>query len=274
MFYKTKDVAKMLSVSEAQVRGFVRAGFLTPETGPRGEHRFSFADLVIMRTAKGLLASRVPAAKVKRALKKLLTELPTGRPLTGVKIAAEGSSVVVHEEGARYDPLDGQLLFDFGVRDLVKKVAPLARKTARAAVAAATSMSSEDWYVLACELEISSINEARDAYRRAIELDPTHADALTNLGRLLHETGELGAAEAHYRQALSAVPDHDTAWFNLGIALEDQGKLEDGASAYERALSHDPNNADAHFNAARIYEILGRPMLALRHLRAYQKLTR
>jgi len=273
MFYKTADVAKMLGVSEGQVRGFVRSGFLSPRIGERGEWRFAFADLVVMRTAKSLLASDVPARRVKKALKKLLLDLPTGRPLTTVKIAAEGTKLVVHEEGTRYDAEDGQLLFDFGVRDLVKKVAPLARRNARLATASSAQLSAEDWYTLGCELEISSIDEARDAYRRAIELDLTHADAHVNLGRLLHEHKELAAAEAHYRQALSANPDHDTAWFNLGVALEDSGQHQAAVEAYEAAIARDAEHADAHYNAARMYQALGRPILALRHARAYQKLT-
>ncbi len=264
----------MLGLSEAQVRAFVRAGFLRPELGERKEWRFTFADLIVMRTAKNLLASNVPARRIKRALKKLMHDLPTGRTLTTVKIAAEAGKLVVHDEGNRYDPEDGQLLFDFGVRDLAKKVAPLARRNARLAVAAQSQLNAEDWYALGCELEISSIDEARDAYRRAIELDPTHADAHTNLGRLLHEQRELDAAEAHYRQALSAEADHEVAWFNLGVVLEDAGREQDAVSAYEAALERNGENADAHFNAARLYQSLGRPILALRHLRAYQKLTR
>ena len=50
--YGASEVAKMLGLSVGQVRSWVRAGFLTPERGPRGELRFSFHDLVLLRTAK------------------------------------------------------------------------------------------------------------------------------------------------------------------------------------------------------------------------------
>ena len=38
---------------------------------------------------------------------------------------------------------------------------------------------------------------ARELYRRAIAKDPNYADAHVNLGRLLHEGGEVHAALAH-----------------------------------------------------------------------------
>ncbi|MGH7806347.1 MAG: MerR family transcriptional regulator, partial [Candidatus Binatia bacterium] len=52
--YTARDVAKLLALSIGQVRSFVRAGFLVPERGPRGEFRFTFQDLVLLRTAKEL----------------------------------------------------------------------------------------------------------------------------------------------------------------------------------------------------------------------------
>ena len=66
--YSTKDVANLLGLSVEQVRSYVRAGFLSPRQGPRGEYSFSFQDLVLLRTAKGLLAARVPRRRVRIAL--------------------------------------------------------------------------------------------------------------------------------------------------------------------------------------------------------------
>src|SRR5919202_65904 len=62
--YSTKDVAALLGLSASQVLSYVRAGFLAPVQGPRGEYYYSFQDLILLRTAKGLLASRVPRRRV------------------------------------------------------------------------------------------------------------------------------------------------------------------------------------------------------------------
>jgi FkbM family methyltransferase len=47
------------------------------------------------------------------ALRGLRDQLPDGRPLTGVRIAAEGEQIVVHDGSAAWHPESGQAIFDF-----------------------------------------------------------------------------------------------------------------------------------------------------------------
>jgi DNA-binding transcriptional MerR regulator len=272
--YSTSEVARLLGLSQPQIRGYVRAGFLSPERGSRGELSFSFQDLVFLRTARGLMAARVPARRIRTALRKLNGQLPEGRPITSVRVAAEGSRVVVDDGARRWQPESGQILFDFDVADLEKKVAPMVRRGDREARQESPEFSADDWFEWGCELEPGSPEEAISAYHRALELDPAHADAHVNLGRLLHEAGDPAAAEPHYEAALASRPDDGTAAFNLGVALEDQRKLPEARLAYLKATRLDPDNADAHFNVARLAEKLGRPSEALQHLQTYRKLTR
>ena len=267
--YSTKEVAKLLELDVARVRSMVKAGFLSPARQGR-ELYFTFQDLVLLRTAKGLVDARIAPARVKRVLALLKEQLPNGRPLTAVAIAAEGNRVVVRDGSIRWNPEDGQALFNFEVAELARRVAPLAREQADEVREQPAGQSAEDWYSVGCTLEVCAPEEARDAYRRAIELDPAHADAHLNLGRLLHEARELGAAEAHYRIALECDPENATASYNLGVVLQDAGRADEAASAYEATLSLDGRYADAHYNLSQLYERLGRPMLALRHLKAYK----
>ncbi|TMQ72346.1 MAG: tetratricopeptide repeat protein, partial [Candidatus Eisenbacteria bacterium] len=74
-------------------------------------------------------------------------------------------------------------------------------------------------------------------------------------------------------EALAARPDDATAAFNLGVALEDQRRPHAAAAAYENALAVDAEYADAHFNLGRLWERLGEPRKALRHLQAFRRLT-
>lgn len=271
--YTAREAARLLELSLAQIRGYVRAGFLAPERGARGEYRFSFQDLVLLRTAKALVGARIPARRVRSALRSLVRQLPEGRPLTGVHISADGDRIIVRDGEELWNPESGQRLFDFGVAELAAKVAPLARRQAEEARREEASMGSEDWYRLGCELEASVPDQARDAYRRALELDPNHIDARLNLGRLLHESGQLEAAEAHYRAAIEERPDDATAWFNLGVALEDQERSQEAIEAYRLAIELDPDAVDAYYNLAHLYERAGRPALALRYLNLYKKLS-
>ena len=137
-----------------------------------------------------------------------------------------------------------------------------------------TSIGRIDLYKRGCLLETTSPEEACDAYRAALELEPEFADAHVNLGRLLHEVGDVYAALVHYRAALSLRPGDTTAAFNVGVALEDLGATVDAITAYRRALECEPRNPDAHYNLARLLEQDGKPDLAVRHLLLYRQLTK
>jgi tetratricopeptide (TPR) repeat protein len=259
-------------LSEAQVRAFARAGFLTPSRSARGELRFSFQDLVLLRAAKGLAAARIPHRRIRAALKRLRDQLPLGRPLSALRIAAEGDRIVVTDGETAWYPESDQVVLDFSVSEIASKAGPIARKRAEAARVKET-LSAEEWYALGFDLEVTSPDEARDAYRRALELDPHHAGAHINLGRLLHEAGRLEDALGHYRLALQAHPDDSTAAFDLAIALEDVGRTNEAIHAYEQAIRSDPKLADAYFNLARLYEITGKRAAALRYLSKYRRLV-
>lgn len=276
--YSPKDVAKLLGLSEARVRSFVRAGLLQPRRGPRGEARLSFQDIVLLRTARGLLDARIPTRKLRLALERLRDRLPRGRSLAGLNIAAAGDEVVVREGDTLWNAASGQAVFDFDfgfeVNDLARRVAPLTRRAAREARSRPDQVTADDWYEMGCDLEAAAhADEARDTYRRALELEPAHADAHINLGRLLHDAGEIEAASAHYRLALAARPEDRTARFNLAVAFEDRGALEEAARLYREVVRLHPDHADAHYNLAGVLERLHDATGALRHLSAYRRLT-
>ena len=192
--YTTREVAKMLGLSASQVRSSVRCGFSMPERGARGEMRFRFQDLVLLRTARGLISARIPARRIRRALTRLREQLPEGRSLASLHITAEAGGVVAADETARWQPESGQILFDFDARELTRTVAPLARKAFRAAAKEGRELTADDWYALGCQLEPGAPDQAREAYERAVALEPSHADAHVNLGRVLHEGGEAASA--------------------------------------------------------------------------------
>ena len=275
--FHTAEVARILGVPAARVRGIGRAGLCRPARHGR-VLAFSFQDLVLLRAAHGLLRADIPARRVRHALSELATQLPPDRPLSGVRIYADGRRVVARDGGTAWQPDSGQVVFAFEVDELARAARRVVPARARGASAAPhapePAQNALAWFERALAREQrADVAGACQAYRRAIELDPEMADAYINLGRLQQEQGAVEEAARLYHLAIECTPDDPVAHYNLAITLEDQRHLAAAVSHYQRALAYDPDFADAHFNLGRLLDRLGRHSEAIRHLLNYKKLT-
>jgi tetratricopeptide (TPR) repeat protein len=266
--YGVRDVERMLQMSRGTILGLIKAGFVSPTRGPRREYRFSFQDLIVLRTARALEEAEVPQRRITRSLKELRRRLPSALPLSGLSIRAVGDRVVVQEGGKRWQAESGQYLLELDVRVSDGELSMLAREGENDAPCA------DDWFNQGWDLEEKSRDKAQDAYRRALAIDPAHVGARINLGRLLHEDGQLKAAERLYREGIETSASNPLLLFNLGVLLEDAGRRDEAIRAYETALKKDPGLADCHYNLALAYEAAGDARRAIRHLGEYRKLVR
>jgi tetratricopeptide (TPR) repeat protein len=269
--FSTHEVAKILGLSASKIRSCAHAALLAPARGRDGRLRWSFQDLLLLRTARGLLDARVPARRIRRMLASLRRQLPSDQALSSVTIYADGRRIVAWDGAARWQPDSGQFLFNF---DAPAVAPPATLPAAKPAVAAPepSARTAEEWFDLGCELEGASPDEARHAYRQALALDPSLSDAHVNLGRLLHHAGEPTRAEAHYRAAITHAPRDPIAHFNLAGLLEETDRASEAIASYQRALAADPDFADAHYNLGLLLDSLGRRAAAMTHLRAARRL--
>ena len=60
----------------------------------------------------------------------------------------------------------------------------------------------------------------------------------------LKEQGKLDEAIEAYNKAIAFKPDYADCLLQLGLALKEQGNLEEAIKAYNKALSIKPDNAD------------------------------
>ena len=74
--YGVRDVERLLRLSRSTIRSLIGAGFVTPTRGPRGAWRFSFQDLIVLRTAQALVDAQVPARRITRSMRELRRRLP------------------------------------------------------------------------------------------------------------------------------------------------------------------------------------------------------
>ncbi len=258
------DVERLLGMPRSAILGLVRAGFVAPRRGVRGEYRFSFRDLIVLRMARALRAARVPPRRMMRSLRALRRRLPATAPLSGLRIRAVGDRVAVAEGSSTWQADSGQYLLDLEVSVSGDQLSVLAREPAR---------DAEHWFERGAVAESTQPAAALTAYERALALDPAHAAARVNLGRVLHETGQFDAAERVYREGLRYTGGHPILFYNLGVLLEDAGRRADAIAAYRAALVADPRFADCHYNLGLIYEADGDPRGALRHMAEYRRLT-
>ena len=273
--YSLGQVAALSGVREADVRAWIRAGLVAPAEA-EGAPRFAFQDLVLLRAlarleGQALAEAARPAAtrrRVRRALRRLSERLGSGERLSALQLQAAEGRLVLQSGGVRLDAESGQGLLDFSGEACRSVATAVTRLAPRSSDGDATT-----WYERGCDLESEAPAEAQVAYRRAIGADPGHADARVNLGRLLHEAGDVEGARAEYAAALALRPTDAIAAFNLGCALEDLGRSVEAVAAYERALEVDTGCADAHHNLALLHERAGRAREAIRHLAAYRRLV-
>ena len=261
--YGVRDVEKLLSLPRSTIRALVASGMVTPERGPRNAWLFSFQDLIVLRTAQALVGAKVPHRRITKSIRELRRHLPEFMPLSGLSICAVGERVVVKEGGSRWQAESGQYLLAFDGNPADGSLSVIERNGAA---------SARDWYERGIALEAQDAGAALEAYERAVSAHPALVEAHINMGRLLHETGQLAKAEHAYRDAIEACGTDPVLLYNLGVLLDDRKRKDEAVEAYKAALRGDPGMADCHFNLALLYEQLKRPKEAIRHMAQYRRL--
>ena len=229
--YGVREVQKLLRLPRSTIRMLIDAGFVSPARGPRNAWRFSFRDLIVLRTAQALADANVPARRIARSMKALRRQLPASMPLSGLSIAAEADRVVVREGTRRWQADTGQYLLGFEP-------------------------------------------SAGDGSLRILEARAPDVEVYLHRGCALQEAGQLAEAERVYRDGLEKCGEDAVLLYNLGVLLEDLERKSDALAAYERSLSADATFADCHYNVALLYEALGKPREAIRHMAQYRRLQK
>ncbi len=239
--YTLREIQAMLGISRSAISSLMAAGFVSPGRGRRREYRFTFQDVVMLRTAHSLREAQIPGRKILRSLRRLRETLPAELPLSGLRITAAGNELAVRTGDTHWHVDSGQFLLDFEVRPSGASVSVLSKRRRRNAkpprprlagpamqrAEAGSASAIQDrayWFEQGTELERSDLPAAEAAYRKAIAGAPSFADPYLNLGCLLCDARRSDEATGLYRTALRHCPDEALLHFNLAIALEDQGK--------------------------------------------------
>jgi tetratricopeptide (TPR) repeat protein len=252
----------MMGVTRRELDYWTRLRLVLPRAR-WGERFFNFSDLVALETIKRLAARKVPARRIRRAVTILQTELgSTETPLSMLRISTNGKQVVVYppvETARPFEPLTGQFVLNFETSELARKIHAMA------------SRSAEEWFEfgMMCDSNTESLDEAAEAYRKAVEAAPEWVEARINLGTAMYQLGRMEEAREHFSIAVEYEPENALAEFNLGCVLEQLGKTAEAILHLVCAVELAPSLADAHLNLALAYEKSGQGQNALRHLSQY-----
>jgi tetratricopeptide (TPR) repeat protein len=275
------EIQRLLDLSEAQLAYWERLG-LVESRRSAGRRVYDFRDLISLRTARQLVREGVPAHKLRRALAALAEKLSYVKaPLTELRILSNGRDLIVEHEGARLEPLTGQLVLNFDTRELGEKlrafpeprgsaqVIPIREEKARLDAPAETG----HWMARASKAESTGTRaEAIASYERVLEREPRRVDAWINLGTLHYEGSEFQRAFECFRRASEIDANNALSLYNVGCVLEDLGQVHSAREYLRAAVRLDPAFADAHYNLALVCERLGAQGEAAGHWRRYVEL--
>ena len=100
-------------------------------------------------------------------------------------------------------------------------------------------------------------DDAENAFRKALSLEPGNAEFLANLALVAMNRGDLAGAESTLREALRLDPDNARNHMNLGIVYLKQKKAREAASVIGRAAALEPASVEAHQLLGEALELSG-----------------
>ncbi|PKK84912.1 MAG: hypothetical protein CVT49_01795 [candidate division Zixibacteria bacterium HGW-Zixibacteria-1] len=90
-------------------------------------------------------------------------------------------------------------------------------------------------------MDEGSYHLAIEAYKRALAIDSTDPNILTDLGACYHALGSADKAVVLFEKAIAINPDHTIALFNLGIAYRDINDKDKVRKYWSRLIELYPN---------------------------------
>lgn len=266
--FRPEDASRILGLTSKQLDYWDRLRLVTAQKDQRGNY-YDFRDLISLRTVKQLLEQGVPANRLKRALAALREKLnKVHAPLAELRVLSDGKDILVERQGTRLEPLSGQFVLNFEIREIHDSVRVFTVPSAT------TRRSAGKWLAtaLACESGTGTQADAIDAYNRALLADPQSIEALLNCGTLYYEDGNLEKAAEYFQRAISVDVNDPRAHFNLGSVLDDLGQTEPARQHLRLAIRLQPDYPDAHYNLAFVCEKLSAFSEARDHWQAYLRL--
>jgi tetratricopeptide (TPR) repeat protein len=214
------------------------------------------------------------------------------------------------QEAVRLEPADPEHYFKLGMVFLKHRTADPAIYVYETALTSRPDVPKL-WFGLGLSHYLASrLNEAEQALRKALALDPQYDAAYVVLGDLLEQSnrtadaldvfhkamdvrpdlylpyyyyGKLASKEGHensadaiakLRKAVSLNPNFPEARYELGKALVQAGQTSEAIQHLNKSLELNPDLAQSHYQLARIYKKLDDQVRLSEQLRLFEKTSK
>lgn len=142
---------------------------------------------------------------------------------------------------------------------------------AEAAYRAILDTTPDDGDALNCYgillMQLTQVEPALAAFRRAAELLPAQAGVQSNLARAALAVGDPETALLAAERAIASGGGNVGTWQLLGNALKEMNRIEDAITAFNDGRTHFPEDFQLQYNVAVCEQIAGRPEDAEKTLR-------
>ncbi len=148
--FSRQQVANITGLTARQLNSWRRTSVVEPSSTTQGGHaRYSFTDLIALKTVKQLLDHGVSLQKIRKSILALLQYLPLQQqPFSELKVIATGDVVLVFHQGMALDALTGQ-----------------------------------EWILEVAELEKEIVKQYPDVLQLVVEQDDLFEPNITNINR-------------------------------------------------------------------------------------------
>jgi len=113
---------------------------------------------------------------------------------------------------------------------------------------------AKSYYELGIQSQVlNEFDEAINAFKKSIELDPKLIYNYTNLGSIYIKQGNFDDAVDILNEANKIDPENSDIHNNLGIAYEKLKRISEAIAEYEKSIKLNPESVESYTNLARIY---------------------
>ena len=105
---------------------------------------------------------------------------------------------------------------------------------------------------------LGKAEDALNCFKKTLELDENHLEAMMNMGILLDNNNQIADAMVCFKKALKLDDTNQPLWFNVGVTLAKQGINEEALDCFNKSIELNDVHVNSWLFKSKILKILDR----------------